>query len=208
MNVNRRGAALVIVGHLAVAWLALQQARPEQAAPASSSVLVRLVTAVHPPETVPVPVPVPVPRGPGRPLSVVPVVPDVRAAPAVEEPPAATAVAAAEPSSAQAEIAHAEPLLAAQPEHAFNPPPVHPSALLERGIGGVVWLRVLVERDGHAAEVQLLRGSGQRLLDESALDAVRRWRFVAARRGVQSLASCVEFPIRFTVRDPDQRAAL
>lgn len=31
------------------------------------------------------------------------------------------------------------------------------------------------------ADAQLLRGSDQRLLDESALEAVRRWRFLAAR---------------------------
>lgn len=82
------------------------------------------------------------------------------------------------------------------------------AALVLAGHLGLVCLVVLHERDGQAAEVQLLRGSGQRLLDESALDAVRRWCFVAARRGMQSLASWVEFPIRFTVRDPEQLAAL
>ena len=120
--------------------------------------------------------------------------------------PAAAANSSTEPSTA---LREPEPLLQiARADHAFNPPPDYPSALLERGVGGVVWLRVRVERDGRAADVQLLRGSGQRLLDEAALAAARGWRFVAARRGAQSLASWVEFPVRFAVREPDQRAAL
>jgi protein TonB len=204
VSLNRSGAALVLAAHLGLAWLALLQPAPSVEARQSTALVVRLQAAAA---TAPTPQAVPrrvaLPRAP---LRVTPAAPTE--SPSAEPVPTAAVVAESEPPAAEAEVAMAEALLLARPEHAFSPPPLHPPTLLERGIGGVVWLRVRVERDGQAAEVLLLRGSGQRLLDESALDAVRRWRFVAARRGAQSLASWVEFPIRFSVRELDQRAVL
>ena len=221
MSVNRSGAALVIAGHLGLAWLVVLQTGPQADAHAPTALLVRLHAAVSTQAVAAARSPAEPPMQPERqrvPTRITPAAPVANLG--AELASGAPAVAAVEPAAQQSPepaptlgpareaVAIPESLLIARPDHAFSPPPAHPPVLLERGIGGVVWLRVLVERDGHAAEVQLLRGSGQRLLDESALDAVRRWRFVAARRGMQSLASWVEFPIRFTVRDPDQRATL
>jgi protein TonB len=89
----------------------------------------------------------------------------------------------------------------AQPDYAYNPQPDYPLLLRDQGVGGVVWLRVWVEPDGSARNVSLLKGSGYRLLDEAALRAVRSWRFIPARRGEHTLASWVEFPIRFSLQD-------
>lgn len=91
------------------------------------------------------------------------------------------------------------PLQAGKPDYAYNPQPDYPMLLREQGVGGVVWLRVWVDSDGHPGEIKLAKGSGYRLLDESALRAVRQWRFVPAKKGDQSLASWVEFAIRFTL---------
>ncbi|GAB4058155.1 energy transducer TonB [Uliginosibacterium sediminicola] len=95
--------------------------------------------------------------------------------------------------------ANPAPLEAARPDHAWNPPPDYPSLLREQGVGGTVWLRVQVLQDGSAGQVELWRSSGYRLLDEAALRAARQWRFKPARRGDQTLASWVEFPVRFTL---------
>jgi protein TonB len=92
-----------------------------------------------------------------------------------------------------------QPMQAAKPDYAYNPQPDYPLLLREQGVGGVVWLRVWVDSDGHPGEIKLARGSGYRLLDDSALRAVRQWRFVPAKKGDQRLASWVEFPIRFTL---------
>lgn len=88
----------------------------------------------------------------------------------------------------------------AQPDYAHNPVPDYPLSLREQGVGGVVWLRVWVETDGRPGEVFLVKSSGYRLLDESALHAVRHWRFQPAHNGEQALASWVEFPIRFSIQ--------
>jgi protein TonB len=93
----------------------------------------------------------------------------------------------------------AEPQVGARPDYAYNPPPDYPLALREQGIGGVVWLRVWVDGDGRPGEIRLARGSGYRLLDDAAMLVVRHWRFVPARSGNQTLASWVEFPIRFAL---------
>lgn len=88
----------------------------------------------------------------------------------------------------------------AQPDYAYNPQPDYPLLMRDQGIGGVVWLRAMVEPDGTARDINLLKSSGYRLLDEAAMRAVRSWRFIPARRGDQTLASWVEFPIRFSLQ--------
>nr|WP_315490037.1 energy transducer TonB [uncultured Rhodoferax sp.] len=105
------------------------------------------------------------------------------------------------PAIARSEEAksEAQPLQAAKPDYAYNPQPDYPLLLREQGVGGVVWLRVWVDSEGHPGEIKLAKGSGYRLLDDAALRAVRQWRFVPAKKGEQKLASWVEFPIRFTL---------
>ncbi|MDH4450878.1 MAG: energy transducer TonB [Rhodoferax sp.] len=91
------------------------------------------------------------------------------------------------------------PTQGARPDYAYNPQPDYPMLLREQGVGGVVWLRVWVSSDGRPVEIKLAKGSGYRLLDDAALRAVKLWRFIPAKNGEQSLASWVEFPIRFTL---------
>ncbi|MCX8522258.1 MAG: energy transducer TonB [Rhodoferax sp.] len=85
----------------------------------------------------------------------------------------------------------------ARPDYAYNPPPQYPLLLREQGVGGVVWLRVWVERDGRPADIRIAQGSGYRLLDDAALRAVKQWRFTPASHAGQRLAGWVEFPVRF-----------
>ena len=87
----------------------------------------------------------------------------------------------------------------ARPDHAHNPKPDYPVALRDRGLSGVVWLRVWVDANGRPREIELAKGSGYRLFDESALRAVQQWRFIPAKSDHQSLASWVEFAVRFVI---------
>jgi protein TonB len=84
-------------------------------------------------------------------------------------------------------------------DHAACPPARYPALLRERGIEGVVQLRVKVGPDGRAAEVQLQRGSGWRLLDEAALAQARGCSFRPAVEGERPVAEWVEFPVRFAL---------
>ncbi|MDR0578840.1 MAG: energy transducer TonB [Candidatus Accumulibacter sp.] len=78
-----------------------------------------------------------------------------------------------------------------------NPAPPYPPQSRRLGEEGKVILRVLVSKDGDALEVDLDVSSGSGRLDESALRAVRRWKFVPARRGGAPVESRVLVPILF-----------
>jgi periplasmic protein TonB len=81
-----------------------------------------------------------------------------------------------------------------------NPEPVYPLTSRRRGEQGTVLLRVVVTREGTAASVNVDRTSGHAALDQAALDAVRKWRFVPARRGADAVESTVVVPIVFELK--------
>jgi protein TonB len=58
-------------------------------------------------------------------------------------------------------------------------------------------LRVLVDPAGRAAEVQVHTSCGHARLDEAARETVRRWKFIPARRGSETVAAWVLIPISF-----------
>ncbi len=78
-----------------------------------------------------------------------------------------------------------------------NPKPVYPHASRRLGEQGKVLLRVYVSAQGLAEKVELKLGSGFVRLDQAALDAVTRWRFVPARRGDEAVSAWVQVPITF-----------
>jgi protein TonB len=78
-----------------------------------------------------------------------------------------------------------------------NPKPVYPMTARQRQWQGLVLLRVYVGADGQALQVNLQRSSGHEVLDESALEAVRKWKFVPAKRGDVAEASWATVPIQF-----------
>ena len=81
-----------------------------------------------------------------------------------------------------------------------NPAPRYPLVARRNGVEGTVRVKVLVTRDGRPAQVQLDQTSGSSVLDAAALEAVREWRFVPARRGDERIDSWVEFPVVFKLR--------
>jgi protein TonB len=78
-----------------------------------------------------------------------------------------------------------------------NPAPAYPSVSRRMREQGRVLLRVLVNVNGSADEVQLRTSSGYARLDETALDTVRRWKFVPAKRGAEVVPAWVLIPISF-----------
>lgn len=130
----------------------------------------------------------------------------------VDTPPAAPPVAAAPvaPAAAPVQVAFvappaprdeppaAEPPLQSARRAACAPAP-HPLALRERGIEGVVRLRVWVDELGRAGQVLLAASSGWRLFDDAAVAQARRCPFHPALRGSQPVGSWVEFPVRFAL---------
>jgi protein TonB len=117
------------------------------------------------------------------------------------EPERASAHPTTAASSSEADPATPteEPLIEARADVGAlnNPKPPYPLAARRLGIEGIVRLAVLVRADGRCAEVRIEASSGSELLDQSALETVRRWRFLPARRGAQAVDTWVEIPIRF-----------
>lgn len=112
------------------------------------------------------------------------------------------AEAASLPASApEAPVPRSEPapLIAARfdADYLHNPKPAYPALSRRLQEEGKVLLTVRVSPQGQAAEVSLRQGSGYPRLDQAALEAVARWRFVPARRGEQAVESVVSVPVVF-----------
>lgn len=81
----------------------------------------------------------------------------------------------------------------------YNPAPSYPSVSRRVGEEGRVMLRVLVSKNGDAEQVEIESGSGFTRLDKAALDAVKKWRFIPAKRNNQPISAYVIVPIQFTL---------
>jgi len=88
--------------------------------------------------------------------------------------------------------------------YADNPKPAYPTTALRQGLQGRVMLRVQVTEEGVSATVMIERSSGYEILDESAVEAVKQWRFNPAKRGETAIASSVIVPIVFILEDQEQ----
>lgn len=78
--------------------------------------------------------------------------------------------------------------------------PAYPPEAARVKAEGSVTVRVEVDANGIPTSVTLARRSGERSLDEAALEAVRQWRFQPAIRNGKPVASTVEVPVDFTMQ--------
>ncbi len=213
---SRAGTLLLICAiHLAALWLLLALGSSDTTTPpAPLPVLMAEMLPTQPvkPEVPrPAPAPEPQPRQKPQPKKAppkpAPKTTDSKTAlseprPAEPQPPAPAAeppVPSSAPPSPPAPPAPPAPLTPPSFSAAYlnNPAPAYPPLLRRAGEQGRVLLRVFVSADGKAAEVRVLKSSGFALFDEAAADAVRKWRFVPARRGEEAVAEWVQVPIDF-----------
>ena len=82
-----------------------------------------------------------------------------------------------------------------------NPSPVYPTLSRRLREEGKVVLRVRVEPDGQPSQVEVKLSSGASRLDQSARNAVARWKFAPARRGDTAVAAWVLVPIVFNLKE-------
>ena len=101
-----------------------------------------------------------------------------------------------EENPAQAEEEQPE-YSSAIPSYGFTPRPPYPAVAIRRGYEGSVLLNVRVLPNGKAEEVTVFRSSGHKVLDNAALRAVKKWKFVPAQRGFKAVSSWVKVPIEF-----------
>ena len=85
--------------------------------------------------------------------------------------------------------------------HLHNPQPPYPAFSQDNGEQGVVTLSVMVESDGRASSVDVVKGSGYARLDRSAYETVlHQYRFTPATRGGQPIVYRYRFDIRFNLK--------
>lgn len=80
-----------------------------------------------------------------------------------------------------------------------NPAPTYPPVSRRSGEQGRVLLRVLVSENGLAESVQLDSSSGYEKLDRAAIEAVKKWSFVPAKRSNQPVSAYVLVPVKFSL---------
>lgn len=82
-----------------------------------------------------------------------------------------------------------------------NPKPKYPGIATSRGWEGTVRLLVRVSIEGYSEEVTVQRSSGYDVLDEAAIEAVEKWKFIPAKRGDAPVSSSVVVPINFVLNN-------
>jgi len=127
----------------------------------------------------------------------------IEAAPKTPDVAPATTVATAtapRPSAVDARSGTSN-AIGALARYRSNPAPAYPPACRRRHEEGVVLVSVQVEADGRPSSISLKQSSGHRLLDEAALDAVRRWTFEPALADGVPVSSIALVPVRFSTTD-------
>ena len=211
------GVAVAILLHAAMIFLLLQYAPARTALINAVPLMVSLITPAAPkPDVLPKPLPVKhLPQQPrvAPPQPVLAAVPDAPATvtmpptlfapPAPIEPIPAPVAAPSPPSAPSVASVAVTPAPVTPPnfnaDYLNNPAPAYPAVSRRQGQQGKVMLRVFVNATGGVDQVEIRASSGHPVLDRTALDAVRRWRFVAARQGDQPVAAWVLVPITFTL---------
>jgi protein TonB len=85
----------------------------------------------------------------------------------------------------------------AKPLYQTNPAPIYPRMARRRGYQGNVVLKVLVSRNGSVSDLKVSTSSGYPVLDQAAIDSVKKWTFVPGMRGHENVEMWVRVPIRF-----------
>jgi TonB family C-terminal domain len=85
--------------------------------------------------------------------------------------------------------------------------PTYPPASRRAGEQGTVRLKVLVDTSGRASNVAVTQSSGFPRLDQAAMDAVRKWRFVAATDGTNKIQAYTQVAVTFKLTDAEKAAA-
>lgn len=81
-----------------------------------------------------------------------------------------------------------------------NSPAKYPERARQMDWQGRVVLKVHVLPNGSAGSVAIAESSGHELLDDSALEAVRKWKFIPAKKDGIAVDSYVNVPVNFKLK--------
>ena len=199
MRPERIGLSVALALHALAAAILLSYEPARKALLAAAPIMVDLilppkVEPLKPQPPIELPKPRPVAKTVQKPVDLpVLTVPAEAPSPVSAPPPPTQAVEVAAAAAPPAPLT--QPIFNA--DYLNNPAPLYPPASRRFGEQGRGVLRVLVNVGGSADEVQLRTSSGFQRLDEAARDAVRRWKFVPAKRGAEPVPAWVLIPFSF-----------
>lgn len=75
--------------------------------------------------------------------------------------------------------------------------PVYPQRARKQGVSGKVVLRFLVEPDGHVTRPSIVSANPEGYFEQSALEAIRHWRFKPGLYRGKAVATWVVLPVQF-----------
>lgn len=193
------GSLLSVVLHATMIAAVAALVSPAVPLPAAPVLMVSMVSPAPEPEPARTLLPQPKPKTPVPPQQKPPLL-----AAASDAPPSPAAPSAQPPAAPAASApVQAAPTAVVPPRfdaaYLDNPAPPYPPLSRRMGEQGTVILRVLVSPAGNAQQVELKSGSGSPRLDQSAVETVKRWRFVPARLGADAVAAWVLIPIAFSL---------
>jgi protein TonB len=82
-------------------------------------------------------------------------------------------------------------------EYLNNPSPRYPVRAFRDRAEGTVVVRVEVLASGESGQIVLQKSSGFDLLDQAAIDTIKKWRFKPAMADGQPVSQWVSVPITF-----------
>jgi TonB family protein len=88
----------------------------------------------------------------------------------------------------------------AVPRYGDNTLPTYPPLARLRGYQGLAVLFVEVLADGRVGQMGIKRSTGHEILDRTALEAVRSWKFEPGRREGRPVTMSVAVPVRFVLK--------
>ena len=92
----------------------------------------------------------------------------------------------------------------AYPLYRENAPPAYPEIARVRGYEGIVLVSAEILPDGRVGNMKIRKSSGYAILDQSAIEAVKPWKFEPAKKSGNPFTVWVELPIKFILNNNSQ----
>jgi len=83
------------------------------------------------------------------------------------------------------------------PKVVYQVAPVYPLAARHKGIEGRVVIKFIVHVDGSVSGIKIQSAAPTGLFEQSAINALKKWRFKPGRRNNNPVATSVELPLEF-----------
>jgi len=85
------------------------------------------------------------------------------------------------------------------PLYRENPPPGYPEIARQQGYEGVVLVGAEILVNGRVGEAVIRKSSGYAVLDQSAINAVKTWKFEPAKKSGIPYKTWAELPVKFVI---------